>query len=233
MPLPQNFEWHTIYSHFNFTFQVHEYGDHLPKFVCLYCWTKLANFHEFYNKVNAAKYTYVSKCVKIDEPNHIGVECDPLDIFAVKVEPIEDNVERTSFENISHENSMPHFEEANIDSNNSSFDINSANTVSAAAAVARRRPRSRPRPPSPHKTFTTSLTFEKLTKNNINHLITDYIDMKCHVCEYPFKTIRKARGHLRTVHKVRSIKMKCCGKKVGLYDIISHIHSHLNPEIYK
>lgn len=83
--------------------------------------------------------------------------------------------------------------------------------------------------------FATSFVTKKSiakSKNNIDHLVADYIEMACEICQHPFKTLKKARGHLRGIHKLRSIKVKCCQRKVDLYDISGHIQSHLNPEIY-
>lgn len=46
--------------------------------MCLYCWKKLANFHEFYNTVNNAKNIYLTSFWKNEQPQFIEVKCDPF-----------------------------------------------------------------------------------------------------------------------------------------------------------
>lgn len=181
--------------------------------MCLYCWTKLANFHEFYNAVETAKNIYLASDVKTEEPNFTVVNCDLIEFGddAVKAEPKE---ELAPLGKSAVESDGPQDKELNRDSK----DYDGAASVSSSTVFAK-----------------SSVTKKGITKskNNIDHLVADYIDMACEICEHPFKTLKKARGHLRGIHKLRSIKVKCCQRKVDLYDISGHIQSHLNPEIYK
>lgn len=146
--------------------------------------------------------------VKAEKPNVIVVNCDPI------------NFGDAAVKNELKEESVP-FEKSSVLSNNND-DFNNDDGDEAASLPS-------------YKSIAPSFVTKKdiTTSNSIDHLIADYIEMTCEICQHPFKTLKRARGHLRGIHKLRSIKVKCCQKKVDLYDISGHIQSHLNPEIYK
>lgn len=59
--------------------------DPLPKIVCLECWTKIADFHEFYQKIHTAQANYLSELVKSEQENHFidvsvpHIECSEIE----------------------------------------------------------------------------------------------------------------------------------------------------------
>lgn len=67
--------------------------------------------------------------------------------------------------------------------------------------------------------------FDKLAPN--------YMDMACELCKHPFQKLSDARKHYRVKHKQRNVWIKCCRKKIDLYDIIEHIQYHLKPDIFR
>lgn len=69
-------------------FQISE-EDPLPKALCRVCWTKVLDFHEFYKTVKETKHNFLVKYVKIEEPETIVVNCDPV----VRFDTIYDKVE--------------------------------------------------------------------------------------------------------------------------------------------
>lgn len=69
-------------------FQISE-EDPLPKVLCRVCWTKVLDFHEFYKTVKETKHNFLVKYVKIEEPETIVVNCDPV----VRFDTIYDKVE--------------------------------------------------------------------------------------------------------------------------------------------
>lgn len=206
--------------------------DILPKFVCSACWTKLENFHEFYNAVDKAKDIYLRNSMKVEFPNFVEVNCDEGDegddeVRSVKVEPIVDVVVIKLEPPPSEENTIENDTKEHVmECNNDHFDQTDISTGLELVTVPSAQPKAEV------KTILPRSKRRKTTSRKFDHLIANYIDMKCELCEYPFGTLMDARGHLRSVHKLRSIKMKCCQKKVDLYDVNGHIQYHLDPEIH-
>lgn len=61
--------------------------------VCSKCWSKLSEFHEFYNSVEKARNNFLQN---LEAANFIEIKCEPYgneaDIpFSVKSEPIEED----------------------------------------------------------------------------------------------------------------------------------------------
>lgn len=54
-------------------------NDHLPKSICLNCWTKLKDFHDFYIAVGHAKNSYLADFAKTEPLNFIEINCDFID----------------------------------------------------------------------------------------------------------------------------------------------------------
>lgn len=56
-------------------------SDPLPNHVCIECWTKIENFHDFYASVRAAQARYLSDLVKYEaESNHFVDVFEPVDL---------------------------------------------------------------------------------------------------------------------------------------------------------
>lgn len=68
-----------------------------------------------------------------------------------------------------------------------------------------------------------------------DHLISEYLNMVCEICEHPFETLSEAGKHYRSQHnqEINSIKAKCCQRNISLYGARDHIQFHLNPEYFK
>lgn len=59
--------------------QVNE-SDPLPKYICIGCWTKVADFHEFHQKVSEAQTIYLSKLIKEEQDNNFVEDQSELEI---------------------------------------------------------------------------------------------------------------------------------------------------------
>lgn len=60
-----------------FSAQVDE-SDHLPKLVCLDCWSKLQRFREFYNAVIGARANFLMTFIKSESPEFVEMNCDSV-----------------------------------------------------------------------------------------------------------------------------------------------------------
>lgn len=65
--------------HFIKNLQVNE-SDPLPKYICIGCWKKVADFHEFHQKVSQAQTIYLSKLVKEEQDNNFVEDQTELEI---------------------------------------------------------------------------------------------------------------------------------------------------------
>lgn len=89
-----------------------------------------------------------------------------------------------------------------------------------------------PRMPSTKPTD-TSVPKNKSEKDEFDKLAPSFMHMECEVCKQPFTKLSEVRKHYRVKHKQRNVWMKCCQKRMDLYDIIEHIRHHLDPEIFR
>lgn len=74
-----------------------ENDDHLPRFVCSHCWTKLTSFHEFYKAVEESKTAYLRwrSAPEKEIPDFLEINCEIFveDVIpSVKEEPLNDDV---------------------------------------------------------------------------------------------------------------------------------------------
>lgn len=54
--------------------------DLLPKQICVDCWTKIENFHNFREKVHAAQALYLEELVKYEQESHFVEVMEPVHI---------------------------------------------------------------------------------------------------------------------------------------------------------
>lgn len=173
-----------------------------------------------------AKKIYLKNYVNTGDPNFIQVKCDPINCAddTAKGNPTtktEAKDESAPSEDSTIGNVGPRdCEEFNNDSNDRHFDAGGECKGGKVTSTASDPPK-------------TTKKSRKKSSTKFNHVIADYIDMACEVCKHPFQSLPEARGHLRSKHKLWSIHLKCCQRRVALYDINGHIQSHSNPEIYK
>lgn len=172
-----------------------------------------------------AKDIYLKTHVKLDEPSFVEVKCDLtcFDGIAVKEEPtkVEPKEESEHSESNSSDNDESQDAEEFISTDAHFMDVDpdeECKTEEGEAVTAT----------SPSE---SSTNYKKSSK--FDHVMADYIDVTCHVCGHPFQSLSEAKSHLRNKHKVRSLQLKCCQRKVILHEIDRHILSHSNPEIYR
>lgn len=214
--------------------------------MCSDCWTKLDNFHKFYNHVDTARNIYLKNSVKEDiEAGCAATEYD-VGISTIKVEPL--NIVVAKVEEL---------QPGRVDDTNSSLqstlDLHDNACMDAVAAV---------QDDSDIKNFIWENAFEcdsefeaaaaeifmemanatenislekgKTTANkNFDHLMSKYMNTICDVCDHPFKTLTEAISHYRNQHNQRSVNIICCERQLSLRDIRYHIQYHLNPDIFK
>lgn len=74
----------------------------------------------------------------------------------------------------------------------------------------------------------------KSDPNDVDHLISNYMDMSCEICQHPFDTLSDASLHYRQTHSKSKVKVKCCRRQMGLpNEIRDHIQYHLDPDKFK
>lgn len=193
-------------------FQVSE-EDILPKHICVECWTKVMDFHKFYEAVVEARHIYLNSSVNKERPNFVEINCEAIefdaDIAFVKLEPSSDaddgadNSEETEY-------SKSGAHAAQNDSSESH--------VAAEQAIE----------------IAAKLEDELTTENeNFDHLISKYMEMHCELCQHPFATLSEASSHYRSKHQRRTATLKCCQRRIKMPDIRDHILYHLNPDLFK
>lgn len=218
--------------------------------MCAECWTKVENFHKFYETVEEAKIFFLRNLVKEEEPNFVEINCDAVgfddtNVF-VKTESSDfgaDNSKRTERE---HDGTQGHddfgsssfFDFANDDESNDSdkcmakFDEEHDPKVDAAAALAAAQLAIEV-VGQVENTSDVTTNSSVLAKKKFDHLISKYMDMKCEICRHPFDTLSDASYHYRSKHQRRTAKLKCCQRRIKMPDIRDHIQYHLNPNMFK
>lgn len=84
---------------------------------------------------------------------------------------------------------------------------------------------------------------DKNSENNAHSLsekeeesvrIREFFTMKCDICnKIEFDSLLAARRHYTKVHQIKGYLM-CCGKKFWRrFQILNHIHHHINPNCYQ
>lgn len=229
---------------FELSFQVLENDGLLPKFVCVHCWAKLADFHEFYKAVDVARNAYFKKSVKEEIPNFIEINCDGFidDVPLVKNEPvcIDVNYLKPPLpENRQSESQSGLMKSIAFDSNNhdgesiecgEEFESKCDFTFEEISLE----------PTSVDAPIENPLNSQKET-NEVFKRETDQLDsgelyVKCALCKHPLRTPSEAHSHYRTEHSENTQdrqKLTCCGRRLYPYEIYSHAKYHLNRDAFK
>lgn len=221
-------------------FQVKE-NDHLPKMVCRDCWRKLDEFHDFYNTVNAAQNHFWLELVKNEEPIFLEINCDSVgygvDIPSVKVEPLLDTVDSevqsSKDRAIGNNRAFPDSDDAtfcdNVDDTSiGNVPIKIEKDASTKIVVG-------------HKSVLEAVqTSDAITKKfeksseEFDHLISNYMDMFCEICDHPFGTLPEASSHYLGKHKQTFALLKCCQRRLKMPgEIRDHIQYHLDPDKFR
>lgn len=206
-------------------FQVREV-DHMPKLVCADCWTKVSDFHSFYEAVEEAKTIYFKSSVKEEAPVFIETDCDSIGFddttASVKVESsIEGSVD--NFEHTEHDRLE---DDDEFDSTASNNDGNSTNDKHLTKfdekndEIAVQVIDISAKPSAPNK-------------KKMEHLISEYMEMHCEICQHPFATLSGASYHYTSKHQRKAVTLKCCQRQIPLSNIREHILYHLRPELFK
>lgn len=175
--------------------------------MCLYCWTKLANFHEFYNAVDQAKDVYLKNTIGNNVLNFITINCDEFDediLQSVKDEPINDD-------NDDNVNNV-------IGDNRTSYREIHTTTVIAENA-----------------SNSIQDTIEAIEVIN-DQVHPKQLFVKCCICNHQLRTSSETMNHYRSEHNESSYRMqitKCCGPRLFPSEIYDHIQYHLNSDAFK
>lgn len=212
------------------SFQVLENDDLLPKFVCVQCWAKLADFHEFYKAVDVARNAYFNNRVKEEVPNFIEINCDGFigDVPLVKNEPIcidVNDLKPPPPEKRQNENKYGLTTSIAFDSNN-----HDGESIECGEEFESK----------------CDFTFEEISlepasvdeafKRETDQLETDELCVKCALCKHPLRTPSEAHSHYRTQHSENTQdrqKLTCCGRRLYPHEMSSHAKYHLNRDAFK
>lgn len=216
--------------------------------ICSECWTKLWEFHKFYSSVEKAKKNYLQKwegtnfievkCEAIggDADNQSSVISEPIEEDALKCEPPTPQVNkiknRREFQiSPNDDNEVVVFSD---DDATTEYDECDGKFDGESDADLRRDEWTTPKPATEIMTISVaSVNKNNVMRDKFDKLAPNYLDMACERCKHPFTRLSEARKHYRLEHKQRHAWVKCCQKKMDLYDIIEHIQYHLNPDIFK
>lgn len=211
-------------------------NESFPKWICTECWSKLSDFHAFYEAVDVATQNYLQELV----PNLID---DDSPVNSVKSEVFDGEViiaESSPVAVVKIENHDEVYESQHEASDAGDFSDASDHSDDDESLTGFKEKLGRecnlsgdesasPKIPSPE----ASGNKNKLEKDKFDKLAPNFMDMECEVCKQPFKKLSEARKHYRVKHKQRNVWMRCCQKRMDLYDIIEHIQHHLDPEIFR
>lgn len=218
-------------------FQVSE-DDILPKYICIECWTKVMDFHKFYEAVDAAKQIFTNNSVKDETPNIFEINCDAVefdaDIGLVKSEPSSDADESAdNSEQTEYSQSGAHtIQYDNGDSDVAeSIDKQMRNVGDAFVAVEKAIEITA----KVEDSCGVNGPFNANSRGNekFDHLILEYMKMHCEICQQPFATLSEAISHYRSKHQRRTVTLKCCQRRIKMPDIRDHIQYHLTPDVFK
>lgn len=195
--------------------------------------------------MDQAKTIYMRSTLKQEVPTFTEINCDGFsctdDVPLMKVEPMEHVIVKLEVESLAAEanaGANPDVEECDDFHSNDSNDedesgvslvneLTSERTVAAAIELANENI------PKTKITKTTPSDSDKTVGEHLENLVPNYMDMVCEVCSHPFESLATAIGHYRRTHNQRGIIVKCCQRRVDLYDMVEHIQYHLNPDIFK
>lgn len=64
--------------------------------------------------------------------------------------------------------------------------------------------------------------------------VSEFVDVKCSLCNLPFEKFSQVTKHFKTAHPDKKGFLLCCGKKFEeRYLLLYHIESHIHPEMFK
>lgn len=206
--------------------------------MCLECWEKLADFHDFYRTVEEARAIYLQSSVKEEAPNSIEIlYVESIDVVATKLEfspAQDDSIDFHDVGNIRNDVEHDSNDTHNVASSTKSltdfseqYDPNQT-IVEASAAVTTESANE-----LGTKTTDTSIAVELSARRNVDHLAATFMDMRCEECGHPFVSLTEAISHYKNHHKTRTARMKCCQRRLQLYSIRDHMKYHLNPDTFK
>lgn len=221
--------------------------------MCSECWTKVDDFHTFYCEVDTARSNYLKNSVKEKPPAVLQVnsgtdeiEFDSV-IFTIKNETLDnfvDEIETPNSDNVVIEASEPQHSHQNDDILNAS-DIgnvdNDDDWIDRNSSCSD-KDFANERDPDWNTTGTANELLVKAEETLIDdrkktckydHLMSRHMSMKCEVCGHPFESLVKAISHYRKEHKMRSVWVTCCERRLSIRDIRYHIRYHLNPDVFK
>lgn len=232
----------TIDHMYFFVFVQISEDDIFPKFVCTDCWTKLADFHDFYNAVDEARDIYLKRAVKEEVPSNItesngdAGDCDIGDNVSVKSEPMDFDVDEwemesqkleekyhtlqsnDAFENIENDYFDLEYVDDECETQNS---VETRDEFSTSKVVVR-----------PINTDEKPSTNE-ITTNNAAPEISEVMNMSCFYCNFQFKTLSQLIKHFQSTHNDRCIKIRCCDTNLKMNELLEHMEYHKNPDKYK
>lgn len=232
-------------------------NDAFPKFVCADCWTKLKDFHEFYDAVNEAKSTFMKNAVKEEFPNFVAVDCDLVDIDGelseVKHEQtecvvIEDSTSAHFVSETIENDVKSDLEETEKDtngqlaadtfdndevSNESDGDDSGSNWSDGLSMKMDLDINWEMTNMAMATPIASELAEYADKKNGIDDLVAKYMNMTCDACDQSFETVQEGRDHYRIKHDKRPVIINCCDRRLRLYHIRDHLRYHMNPDIFK
>lgn len=191
--------------------------------MCVQCWAKLADFHDFYNAVYEAESVFlqnanagvslgVAESNGNEIPNIIEVHYDSDgcndDHAIIKSEMMDIDYVGVKSSTIA--------EPANQTNAQNTHEANVSQTKRPIVAW--------------HSTTSQSTT----PTNQCAKLISEHMNMTCFYCNLEIKTLPELTDHHQDEHRDENhFRVICCNTKLALTDILDHVEYHRNPNKYK
>lgn len=184
--------------------------DLLSKLICIDCWSKLADFHEFFNAIDGARSLYSKRrnSLKNKVPKFVEIDCDAygfadviasanaIDIGDVEMLPAERNCSAKCVENKTFEQRHKRI----VIKQEIDYDV---------------------------------IETPDANQKQLDQFVWDYVNPWCEICSHRCDTLTEFKNHYRRMHNKRSTRMRCCNRMVLLFNILDHIDCHMNPDKYK
>lgn len=209
--------------------------------------------------MNEARHDFLLKFVKMEEPNFVEVECD-VDVFDhdvlsqqqvdgllnLKEEPPScgNDGGEESAQLAKHEIDSAEGFDADVSFPNENDDSQTEKSNSELGEESGSEHGSEsdsefddesylaPATYVPANNKAPKIPIAPITDESNDHLIANYMDMHCEVCQMPFATLKEVFPHLRD-HNKSLVPMRCCKRRIRVNDIRGHIQFHLNPDTFK
>ncbi|XP_059612600.1 transcription factor grauzone-like [Phlebotomus argentipes] len=186
-----------------FTSEVHR-GDQWPQRICMSCYAKLTDYHDFYCTVKASEATLEGICGQL-APQGEGQKVQEETELVPEAENDEESVEMV----------------AEVKEEDSGEAQEDTEDVESIEDVPLRRRRTQPRRGNSSK------------RKSLNDIIAKYVKLTCELCTASFRVFEDLKEHYCEAHDQVGY-VRCCGMRFERRQrLVEHVHFHVDPKSFE